>query len=202
MASQGTEAEGLADRVCQLYIKSHGFGGRDFLPAGTYKDPTILNAAVVREELDLKLDEDDPLVTFALERAPKIFLTIVSQGWLASQTYRFMRHFMDNDFFDEKLPVDLGFCDSHPAFRLGGWKLAMKRNFSNAQWEHMAPVFSEENFIFRLEPNQPLPFLKPDNGGQKPPEGASSVVHQVKVHEDHLINPPRDVGKPMSGLGG
>ncbi|GAB1317664.1 hypothetical protein MFIFM68171_07874 [Madurella fahalii] len=68
----------------------------------------------------------------------------------------------------------------------------MKRNFSSALWEHMAPVFSEESCIFRLEPDQPLPFLKPDNRSQKPHEGASSVVHRMRVYEDHLPNPPRD----------
>jgi len=204
MGSQGADPEGLADRISTLYVKSHGFGGGDFVPAGCYRDPEILNPAVVREELELEVGDDEPLINFTLTRAPKIFLAIICRNWPADQTRRFMQHFMQSEFVDEKLPVSLDFCHADPAFGLKGWKLGLKRNFCTAQWDHLAPVFSEKNFIFRLEQNQPLPFLKPDAGVQKAPQGASSVVHQVKVHPDHLEDPPLDVSlmkdPPSAGL--
>ncbi|KAK4446033.1 mitogen-activated protein kinase [Podospora aff. communis PSN243] len=192
MGSQGVESEGLADRIIALYIKSHGFGNREFLPAGSYQDPAMLSPDVVREELELKEGEDEGLVNFTLTCAPKLFLICRNCCHTAEQTRQFLRHFRDNEFNDAKLPVSHDLCNSHPAFHLRAWKPALKRNFCNGQWDHLAPVFSEKNFIFRLEIDQPLPFLKPDGVFQKAPQGASSIVHRVKVHEDHLENPPLD----------
>ncbi len=199
--SQGTEHQGLADQLCELIVTSHGFGGGEFLPASSYKNPALLNEAVVREELGLEPGADELLVQFALTKAPKVLIALVSLNWPQLQA-RFMQHFMKNGFHDEKLPVTLDSCSSHPAFNLKDWKMGMKRKFCAGQWEHMAPVFSETNFIFRLEPIQPLPFLKPEDGEQKAPEGASSVVHKVKVHEDHIENPPRDVSHSQQAVTG
>ena len=123
MGSQEPETEGLADRISKLYIKSHDkFGGGEFLPAGKYKDPTLLNAAVVREELELESGEDGPLVNFIFIRAPKIFLVIVCLNWPAGEARRFMQHFIDHGFVNENLPANMEFCNQHATFSLKSWK--------------------------------------------------------------------------------
>jgi len=104
-----------------------------------------------------------------------------------------MQHFIDHGFVDENLPTSMEFCSQHPAFSLKSWKPALKRNFCKGQWDHLVPVFSLMNFIFQLEQNQPLPFLAPKERGNQAPEGSSSIVHKVTIHEDHLDNPPLDV---------
>jgi hypothetical protein len=202
MGSQGLESEELVDRITALYIRSHGFGNREFLPAGSYQDPTLLSPNIVREELELTEGEDEVLVRFTLTKAPKTFIICRNVCRSAEQTRQVLQHFRGNHFSDAKLPVDQDFCNQDPAFNLKAWKKGLKRNFTNDQWDHLAPVFSEKNFIFRLEPDQPLPFLKPDGVFQKSPQGASSIVHRVKVHEDHLENPPLDVSYLRTLFGG
>jgi len=195
MGSQSTQR--LADRICEagLYVKPHpGFGVRDsFLPAGTYCDPTILNADVIREELGLEPGQNAPLVEFVLDRAPKIFVAIACLERPRAQACQIMQDFMDHEFDDGRLPIKLDYCNSSPAFS-GGWTRNMKLLFYKGQWEHLAPLFSGTNFYFRIEPEQPLPFLEPENGIQRAPEGASSIVHKVIIHEDHLVDFPSDVG--------
>ncbi len=194
VGSQVIDTEELADRVYNRKRKGHPhFGKGFFYPAGIYNNPAVLDAAVVRALLGLDPDEDEPLVKFALTRAPKIFLTLVCLSWTAKEVLCFTRHFMETGFDDENLPVGRRFCDSAPAFSLSDWSRARKNNFCERQWEHLAPVFSKENFVHRLDEDQPLPFLKPGHGTPRSPEGASSVVYQVEVHEDHLLNPPQNV---------
>lgn len=183
--------ERLADVIPEFFKECHGFGGGEFLPAGIYSNPKLLNAELVRRELGLSSSQDEPLVDFVLTRAPKIFVNVNCWATSPEQARCFMQQFMDSNFSDDNLPISMESCKTNPAFSSKSWSLGWKKRFCKDQWDHMAPVFSHRNFICRLDQQQRLPFLKPDQAGGAP-QGASSIVHQVKVHEDHLEEPPLD----------
>ena len=196
MGSLGDEPQELADIVWGLCrTNGPGFGNREFLPASTYKDHDLLNENVLRAELGILPGEDDPLVQFILGFATKIFLALLSRAWDIDTTRDFLKNFMKTGFMDEMLPVNLEFCNSSPSFRSKGWTLGRRKNFCDSQWLHLAPVISETTFTFNLEPRQPLPFFTAGESSQE--IGGSCLVHRVQIHEDHLFNPPRDVGHPF-----
>lgn len=188
------EEQGILEKVFNL--QNEGIGDLRFVPAGAYSE--ILNQAAVRAELGIigngLHSYDDDLVDFVLNDAPKIFMMLLNIFDEAEpkKKRRLIRRFKDQEFSDENLPIEKGDCDSsRPAFSDEiGWKPTSRFKFFHCQWEHLAPIFSHNNFILSLDSRQPLPFLE---GPQEETEGASSVVRKVQLHRDHLLDPPLDV---------
>ncbi len=191
---------GLSNQLLKMCCTAFS-GKEEYLPAGTHL--ALLNEGSVRSELELGDVDSDPdvasLVTFILTDVPRIFLMLIELGWSDELTLAFLRHFQRHNFTDASLPVNLDFCESNEAFAVPSVKklLAMQHTFYKYQWRHLAPVFSGDNFMIRLEQDVPLPFTKLGSYGS----GASSTVYKVKVHKDHLKNPPVDVSLNRGAAG-
>jgi hypothetical protein len=164
--------------------------GGTYLPAGTYaahiKEDSVMSALEL--DTDNSREEHASLVRFIVNEAPKIFATLIISELSAADVHECLQKFQQHDLTDDALPVERS--RPIPPFEGNSRRLKM---FCLLQWESLAPVFSKHKFMWDLKKDQPLPFMKID--GHDSNAGASSVVHKVKVHPDHLLDPPLKVPK-------
>jgi hypothetical protein len=145
-----------------------------------------IDEAFVREELGLpqkaehesQNDEHDGLVRFILESARRIFLTVLSLDKDVDDNLKYMEVVYRKQYTNVMLPFT-------PQMQAElGLKPRSQLNFDKNQWQHLAPTFSTDSFLMRLDLRQPLPFTKMEKKQGK--DGATCEVYRVEVDPDHM----------------
>lgn len=152
--------EGMFDKVPQ-----------DFIPEGTVE--RCLNRNIVMFVLRIKdaTKEQDELITFIMESAPRAFATIVMAKINANKAMRWLK---EHNIADRNLPIKM---------KKDEWTESWRSEFYSAQWMFFATVFSTTNYSHDLREAHIIPFVeKKCEAGQ----GSFGVVSQYIIHKAHM----------------
>ncbi|KAL1593742.1 hypothetical protein SLS60_010474 [Paraconiothyrium brasiliense] len=175
-----------------------------FLPKGALD--SIVNKATILIAMGITkpTPEDYDLVAYILMKAKKLFATAAYIGLRPNTLYRAMVLFRNNNFSDERLPLeemsaakfvkDVMSGHKHPLAKLEGhvkyeadriWTFRRVHAFLEEQFRFLAPILStgqsDQNFG-----NLILPFVK-KHAAQA--EGAFGVIDKYEIHSDHVEIP-------------
>ncbi|KAK4652362.1 hypothetical protein QC762_610470 [Podospora pseudocomata] len=161
---------------------------REFLPNTCIE--TLLTPAAVRRELHLSDDPEleEEVVNFVMKSAPKLFITSLLAGLTDKdqELATAMIQFETKSVNDNSLPLpDSAFVDEAGEF-LEPWTEVSRRSFRRNQWTVLVPIISESNPELDLDPDCILPITEKSRAGES---GAFGEVFQVKIHEEHHLNP-------------
>jgi hypothetical protein len=149
----------------------------------------------------------DRLVTYVLNDAEKVFLTLVYMD-----EPRLISTLRDGKFTDRDLPVyiddDRIFSRKHglnhrkqsfqSCFSNGGWTTKKREEFCNKQWAFFAPILGADHANRTFEAEQPLPFMS-DGHSLKPSRGGFGFVVQARIPAEHQ-NYVKNLVKQCNGL--
>ncbi|KAM0550685.1 hypothetical protein ACHAPJ_008749 [Fusarium lateritium] len=202
---QYSEVESLANTIDRELETSifHNRGEREYLSEGDVD--RLITYESVRKELKTCCsgtfcETDTFLIDFIMSRSKKVFaLTcLVLEG---PKIYEAMKTFKDKSFDNNSLPIELSnneaktsstgkpqrsrFVKSHPkAFKKREiWNAARLSEFEKRQWEFLAPVFDEAEFIRDLDERLILPLKQISNEAK---EGTFGDIYQVEINPKHL----------------
>lgn len=182
-------------RILLLELLEHNIESQSFLPADSIYDLT--REDLVRRELHREgvvVQED--VVSFASGRGKRTFLTLVYCDRL-----EYLHPISSFGFDDSELPicqtnpfaspsrvVRSSYNGSKPDTTLRGFNsipIGVIKEFIEAQWLLIAPVFSSDQFFYQFHARQPLPFVqrRPMHGR---PVHDSLNVRQVRIHPAHF----------------
>ncbi|KAH0432247.1 tol-like protein [Colletotrichum camelliae] len=173
----------------------------EFLPEGCLDD--LINREALRDDLFSEkgaLDlEDEKVIDFINTRAKKVFATtycVLGRG--GSELVTTMKYFLSVGFSDKVLPIEDLRSHRKRSKALVAlqktWVPMRIRNFYQAQWMFLAPVFSRDHFHHVLSANIVLPFVWVNKVTK---EGRFSKVYEVKIHENHQkLLDAKDDGTP------
>lgn len=167
-------------------------------------DRLVSREAVIEELFDDKNpfepEHDEALIQWILHKGRKLLLTILDTRIAKNPTDNFdsLDCFQAHGVNDDQLPwtdssrfhpiVD---AESEPWFH-DTWSLHMDC-FERSQWMFLVPVITSNQFIYRLQAEQILPFLQVDG---EPKAGAFGRVYCVEVEPSHI-----DIGFPIKHVG-
>jgi serine/threonine protein kinase len=159
-----------------------------FLPEGCVKQ--LISKEVINHELPDSgsscSDEDlHQLREIIYTQSKKLFAISLTSGFKKDELLWVMRFFRHYDITDESLPIlQLDQQNSVPGHfgQSKFWTLTRRIAFYDAQWKFLAPVFSNDKFIYELESDHILPFTWVDDTVR---EGSFSKVFQVEIHPSH-----------------
>lgn len=175
----------LRDEIAKLSKKN--LDTKLFLPADVI-DSLRLQQDRVEGELG-QLCVDPGLLEYVMQRAFKIFLTLVQCGRKDDITQFNQSGFSDEDFPFFPDPSDGGNViksrrPSSRALRLPAWGFATREEFLNHQWRFLAPVFTAESLYHKLDAECPIPIFNLD-----PPSpekvGLFGSVREIQLHSSH-----------------
>ena len=192
MADQGT----LRDKIFGM-IEANA-DGKEFVPADAIESLSprdVVEAELVGKTGDAPLDL---LLDYVLNKpAIKIFLTLTFRGRANAIT-----HFYSIGVCDADLPIDLDQPpystlpkQSHAALTPPmtsqrsftsprSWGKAHCYDFTRDQWLFLAPVFTKEQFTYRLHKQCPLP-ITGTGTPFSPHSGLSGSVSEIEIHPAH-----------------
>ncbi|KAI1125775.1 hypothetical protein F5Y10DRAFT_294354 [Nemania abortiva] len=180
------------------------FNEEKFLPANRIE--YLTREELVRKELSLEEPTQqesrkefvDRLVSFASGPGKRIFLILIYCDCL-----KYLDLIFRSGFDDTGLPIGLSdtknpsnsvvFSLDKPSYQVQKPSASLNcfdtllikelRAFIEAQWLFLAPIFSSDQFLYRLHPQQPLPILTPQR------ECSSSNITKAQVHHGHNTMP-------------
>ncbi|KAK8112924.1 serine/threonine protein kinase [Apiospora sp. TS-2023a] len=160
---------------------------RQFLPHKTGND--LVTKEVIWQELQLAQMQLSPdliqgLVQWILDKARKVFLTLIRCHMTAQNAQNAMHRFWYHGYDDERLSESqLSPEDMKSIFTDGPWLPFTSHDFlTNYRWGNLSPVFRTSQYEYHLHENAILPFTKK---GVNYREGAFSWVHRVSIHPEH-----------------
>jgi hypothetical protein len=167
-----------------LPILKSACGNYYYVPAGCYG--ALVTETFVRDELKLSQNaakesekaKHDELVRFILDFADRVFLIVLSLNRYPDENLEYMKAVYEKKYTNSRLPftlqmlVELGLAPTSRTI------------FELFQWQHLAPTFPTDDFLMRLDSQQPLPFTKMERRQGK--DGATCDVYRVEVHPDHM----------------
>jgi hypothetical protein len=187
---------------------------RKFLVKGIFK--ALVTKVSISKAIGFRT-ELDSLVTFVVERAEKVFATLVSMGLSKENLLTAIRLFKEHHFDDSKLPIEKqegngsstdigpnhsnrtkGIFDTLEPNGRKFWKPCKVDAFYENQWKFLAPIIStapkERQTDYDLSFHNILPFIfkDPNEGGK----GSFGEVNKYMVHHDHFEDPTRKVKQP------
>lgn len=174
----------LRDEIAKL--SERNLDAKLFLPADVI-DSLRLQQDRVKGELD-QLRADPGLLEYVMQRAFKIFLTLVQCGCKDD-----IAQFNQSGLSDEDLPFFLDSSDGNIVIKSGpssrplklpAWGFAAREEFLNQQWRFLAPVFTAESLDHKLDAECPIPIFNLD-----PPSpekvGLFGSVREIQLHSSH-----------------
>lgn len=177
---------------------------RPFMPEG------VLNEVITRKSILNAMDiehpnpEDEELVTFILQKAKKVFATLISikldqNKSLQSAMLKFREHGID----DSRLPIEdtedksknvLAALEPKVKRKNKIWSGSTIAHFCNDQWRFLVPVFSTDAKTdinrYNLPHSTILPFVKKHADFD---EGSFGKVYKYEIHPNHIKDPLRSV---------
>ncbi|KAI5921041.1 kinase-like domain-containing protein [Camillea tinctor] len=142
--------------------------------------------------------DDNNLVNFVLNMAPRLFLILVMVR--NDQKISVLKTLNDNGLSDSSLPImferssnvgkHYGYCaESDPSgsrkfYLFEEWSWEDRSNFERLQWHFLVPLFGGETFRFTFHAQRILPYL-----GQRPRSSSSGFfgeVSQISIHSAHI----------------
>lgn len=127
------------------------------------------------EDIDPEFEKD--LIAWIPELGYRTFATAIVSGFSSLDLIHFMGEFSEH-LTDEDLPLD----SAQNILEKCVQEAAKIRNFCSQRWSFLAPVFSPNQYDYKLSNNCIFPFEK---DATKSRTGAFGSVSKVKVHLHH-----------------
>ncbi|KAI1124202.1 hypothetical protein F5Y10DRAFT_34090 [Nemania abortiva] len=176
----------LQTRIAKARVES-AIDHRKFVPVTSIHD--LFTQEAVRFELSRREIDSRQLFQYVLQKCPKIFLILVY-----IERVPLIKDLVNEDFTDASLPVTFKENDQgqvtvvsskHVSSKtLSAWSYIEANDFYEAQWAFLAPVFSDDIFVYDLHDQCPLPFFMADRDSEK--MSAFSIVRKVTIYPGHM----------------
>ncbi|KAJ8125832.1 hypothetical protein O1611_g7806 [Lasiodiplodia mahajangana] len=176
----------LRTRIAKAHV-DNAMDHRQFVPITSINE--LFTPEAIQTELSKCGMNSNHLFEYVLQKCQKTFLILIYIKRIA-----LIEDLVKEGFSDLSLPVTLRehdhgnatvICPERDSSKvLNTWSHIEANDFYEAQWAFLAPVFSEDTFIYNIHDKCPLPFVWIDRKSER--KSAFSIVRKVTVSPGHM----------------